>query len=170
VPQKEKNFRIMRSLECAILRFPNLQHHRYYQLLPLPLVSASFRNKSSQSFNTSLVVHKCNGIGLRPPCALPESGHSESLVHGDEDKDVDGSKQEEKQQVRTPTTTAVTEEANSGTIISSCLVGLLTGIAVVVFNNAVRHFLPSLALFPFFFFFFFFFFNLTYTLLPTVSI
>lgn len=156
MPQKEKNFRIMRSLECAILRFPNLQHHRYYQLLPLPLVSASFRNKSSQSFNTSLLVHKCNGIGLRPPCALPESGHSESLVHGDEDKDVDGSKQEEKQQVRTATTTAVTEEANSGTIISSCLVGLLTGIAVVVFNNAVRHFLPSLGLFPFFFFFFFF--------------
>lgn len=150
----------MRSLDCAS-RFPNLQHHRYYQLLPLPLVSASFRNKSSQSFNTSLLVHKCNGIGLRPPCALPESGHSESLVHGDEDKDVDGSKQQEKQEeVRTATTTAVTEEANSATIISSCLVGLLTGVAVVVFNNAVRHLLPSLR-----FSFFFLKKNLTYTLL-----
>ena len=137
----------MRSLECAA-RFPSLQRHCYYQLLPLPLVSAaSFRKKSSQSFNTSLLVYKCNWLGLRPPCALPESGHSESLVHGDGDKDVDGtgSKQQEKQQVirtATTTTTAVTEEANSATIISSCLVGLLTGIAVVVFNNAVRHLLP----------------------------
>lgn len=126
----------MRSLECAA-RFPNFQRHRCYQLLPLPLVSASFRNKSSQSFSTSLLVHKCNWIRLRPPCALPESGHSESLlVHGDEDKDEDVAMD------GPATTTAVTEDANSATIISSCLVGLLTGIAVVVFNNAVRHLLP----------------------------
>lgn len=71
---------------------------------------------------------------------------------------ADGSKEEEeeqdeKQQLRSVATASaipVAEESNSATIISSCLVGLLTGVAVVLFNNAVRLTLLSLYLPPVF--------------------
>lgn len=147
----------MGSLECAA-RFPHWRHQRCYQLPPGPpllLVSASFCDKFSQSFNCLSLAYKCSnwpksGIRLRPPCAL-----------SDEDKDVDGSRrqqrreeeEEEEQQVRSvaraTASAAVPEEGTSATIISSCLVGLLTGVAVVVFNNAVRHPVRSLMFFAY---------------------
>ncbi|KAM4089658.1 hypothetical protein ACJW30_07G168200 [Castanea mollissima] len=69
------------------------------------------------------------GFGFGFPCALPppQTGQSESESESD-DKDNDEPE---------TTTSPVKETNNSTTIISSCLVGLLTGIAVVLFNNTV---------------------------------
>ncbi|XP_041014388.1 chloride channel protein CLC-e isoform X1 [Juglans microcarpa x Juglans regia] len=141
----------MRSLEWT-WRFTNLKRHCFYQKPPGPpllLISASFCNKISlQSLNNSFSspVYNCSsytesGIGLRPPSALPDGGKFD-----EDDMGADGSKEEEeeedeKQQLRsvaTASTISVAEESNSATIISSCLVGLLTGVAVVLFNNAVH--------------------------------
>lgn len=121
----------MHSLECAT-RFLNLQIHGQLPL-PLPLIS---RNK----FSYPLLVYKYtkSGIRLGLPnlCALPQSQS--------EDKDVDvgvrgsiSKQEEEEEEVRS--SVSMTEKSNSETIITACLVGLVTGIAVVLFNNAVSH-------------------------------
>jgi hypothetical protein len=125
----------MQSLECAT-RFLNLQIHGQLPL-PLPLIS---RNK----FSYPLLVYKYtkSGIRLGLPnlCALPQSQS--------EDKDVDvgvsGSiskqeEEEEEEEEEVRSSVSMTEKSNSETIITACLVGLVTGIAVVVFNNAVSH-------------------------------
>ncbi|KAK9987499.1 hypothetical protein SO802_027738 [Lithocarpus litseifolius] len=118
-------------------RFLNLTQ-RYYELLPFP---GAYKISHK---NSLLLLFSCtksrgrrrrrtgSGFGFPfpnlNPCALPppQTGQSES-----ESDDKNNDEPE-------TTTTPVKETNNSATIISSCLVGLLTGIAVVLFNNAVH--------------------------------
>ena len=114
--------------------FRNL-NQRYYELLPFP---GAYKISHK---NSLLLLFSCtksrgrrrtgSGFGFGFPnlnlYALPppQTGQSES-----ESDDKDNDEPE-------TTTTPVKETNNSATIISSCLVGLLTGIAVVLFNNTV---------------------------------
>lgn len=124
----------MQSATPTPTRFLNL-NQRYYELLPFP---GAYKISHK---NSLLLLFSCtksrgrrrrrtgSGFGFPNlnPCALPppQTGQSES-----DDKDND-------EPETTTTTSPVKETNNSATIISSCLVGLLTGIAVVLFNNTV---------------------------------
>ncbi|KAK4561863.1 hypothetical protein RGQ29_004640 [Quercus rubra] len=115
--------------------FRNL-NQRYNELLPFP---GAYKISHK---NSLLLLFSCtksrgrrrtgSGFGFGFPnlnlYALPppQTGQSES-----ESDDKDNDEPE-------TTTTPVKETNNSATIISSCLVGLLTGIAVVLFNNTVH--------------------------------
>lgn len=108
-------------------RFLNL-NKRYYELLPFPgAYKISHKNSLLLLFScTKSRGRRRRGFGF--PCALPppQTGQYESES---DDKDND--------EPETTTTSPVKETNYSATIISSCLVGLLTGIAVVLFNNTV---------------------------------
>lgn len=113
-------------------RFLNL-NQRYNELLPFPGAYKISHKNSLLLLFRGRRRRKRTGFGFGfptlNPCALPppQTGQSESESESD-DKDNDEPE---------TTTTPVKETNNSATIISSCLVGLLTGIAVVLFNNTV---------------------------------
>ncbi|XP_030943814.1 chloride channel protein CLC-e isoform X1 [Quercus lobata] len=121
-------------------RFLNL-NQRYYELLPFPgAYKISHKNSLLLLFSCTksrgrrrrrrtgfgFVFPNLNPYALPPP----QTGQSESESESESD-DNDNDEPE-------TTTTPVKETNNSATIISSCLVGLLTGIAVVLFNNTVH--------------------------------
>lgn len=118
-------------------RFLNL-NQRYYELLPFPgaykishknslllLFSCTKSRGRRRRRRTGFGFPNLNPYALPPP----QTGRSESESESESD-DNDNDEPE-------TTTTPVKETNNSATIISSCLVGLLTGIAVVLFNNTV---------------------------------
>ncbi|XP_050263160.1 chloride channel protein CLC-e [Quercus robur] len=121
-------------------RFLNL-NQRYYELLPFP---GAYKISHKNSLLLLFSCTKSRGRRRRTgsgfgfgfpnlnPYALPppQTGRSESESESESD-DKDNDEPE-------TTTTPVKETNNSATIISSCLVGLLTGIAVVLFNNTVH--------------------------------
>lgn len=118
----------MGSLECA-WRCPSSQ--LYTSFSPLP--STSFCAKTStpsvsprknllllsplSPTRNSIRIH----IALRPVCALPDNQQSESIDDYEEEEVIAYN----------------SGQGNSTIILSSCLVGLLTGIGVVLFNNGV---------------------------------
>ncbi|XP_022946999.1 chloride channel protein CLC-e [Cucurbita moschata] len=148
----------MGAIDSIGIRLNNNAHH-------YPLSSSiSAPNDCCSSYGRFLGLRfslrpKRTGFRFRSFCALPGSGESESPVPGSSDgrfsrgegspsaTGIKWSKEEEEEEDNTEEDEEEEEEEEeegipsgigSSTIISSCFVGVLTGIGVVLFNNAVH--------------------------------
>ena len=116
-------------------RLPNSQLYSPLSPLPVP-VPPSLWTKTSQSQtfplkkNSELFSSSSNtklGFVIRSPFALSNSQQFETQVQEDE---------EEEEEEGSSNDSGGSE--NSTIILTSCLVGLLTGIGVILFNNGVK--------------------------------
>ncbi|KAF8405624.1 hypothetical protein HHK36_010531 [Tetracentron sinense] len=137
--------------EC-VLHFPNSVCHSRSAFCTKSSPS-SIRQRCSSSLFTSNNRPRNYGfpslvVGFRRPASLPETRDSQSIRDDSQDDD-DQNETSRKQQsggsefgrVTTVIEDAIPQE--NFAIIAACVVGLLTGVGVVLFNNAVheiRHF------------------------------
>ena len=141
----------MGAIDSIGIRLNNNAHH-------YPLSSSiSAPNDCCSSYGRFLGLRfslrpKQTGFRFRSFCALPGSGESESPVPGSSDgrfsrgegspsaTGIKWRKEEEEEEDNTEEDEeeeGIPSGIGSSTIISSCFVGVLTGIGVVLFNNAV---------------------------------
>ncbi|XP_024017675.1 chloride channel protein CLC-e [Morus notabilis] len=92
--------------------------------------SKNGRSRTSLGNSSSIKLQ----ILLRPPFALSQSRQSQSSVLKEEENGEQGEEQEQDDEGLSNDN----GQGNSTVILSSCLIGLLTGIGVVLFNNGVH--------------------------------
>lgn len=151
----------MGGLDC-IWRFPNTQFHCHLCSLASPppsspsprktflLFSPSSNTKiSSNSRNAGTVAYTANtrtrrrskngrALTLRPPLSLPQNQQSQQQQQQQDDDDEEEDENEDEEE----TIAQGRGRGNWTIVLSSSLVGLLTGIGVVLFNYAVCFSLP----------------------------
>ncbi|KAL6963553.1 hypothetical protein U1Q18_034564 [Sarracenia purpurea var. burkii] len=117
---------------------------------PFPSISSKLvKHGFGRKFSLPSSEHR---RGIARPGDLPDARQSETLVHNvdaDEDEDADNGKRHQEgsnekfindnQPRGVPTVIGEAFPQENSAIVSACFVGLLTGISVVIFNNALEH-------------------------------